>query len=165
VSESTRALPGANQIAGEAKPVNAGVPRLRLWLFWVLVFGFLGTETELLLLEHYEDPWQYSPLVLIPIAIAALVWHSLRAHIASLRTLQIAMALIVISGFAGLALHFRGAAGFALELDPSLDTWNLTKKVLRAKAPPLLAPGVMMQLGLVGLAYSLAGSRYQRSHR
>jgi hypothetical protein len=40
---------------------------------------------------------------------------------------------------------------FQLEIDPSLPRWELFKKVMRAQAPPALAPGVMMQLGLVGL--------------
>jgi hypothetical protein len=37
------------------------------------------------------------------------------------------------------------------------------EKVLHAKAPPLLAPGMMMQLGLLGLAYVFSDKRYRRS--
>jgi hypothetical protein len=34
-----------------------------------------------------------------------------------------------------------------------MSNWELLEKILRAKAPPLLAPGMMLQLGLLGLAY------------
>ncbi len=39
-------------------------------------------------------------------------------------------------------------------MDPALSGSALWWKVLRAKAPPALAPGTMVQLGLIGLAYS-----------
>jgi len=71
--------------------------------------------------------------------------------------------LFLVAGLAGLALHFRGAAEFQLEIDPAMGTWDLVKKVMRAKAPPVLAPGVMLLLGLIGLAYALSNSRDKRS--
>ena len=43
------------------------------------------------------------------------------------------------------------------------EGWELLEKVMRAKAPPLLAPGMMMQLGLLGLAYVFSDKRYRRS--
>jgi hypothetical protein len=39
-------------------------------------------------------------------------------------------------------------------MDPSLSGWPLFVKVVTAKAPPALAPGVMVQLGLLGLVYT-----------
>ena len=138
------------------------VELLRRRLLWVLALGLVGTEAELLLLEHYEDPWQLVPLFLIALAMAVMVWHSRRQDAASLRALRIIMALFLVAGLAGLALHFRGAAEFQLEIDPAMGIWDLVKKVMRAKAPPVLAPGVMLQLGLIGLAYALSNSRDKR---
>jgi hypothetical protein len=43
-----------------------------------------------------------------------------------------------------------------------MSTAELIEKVLRAKAPPLLAPGMMLQLGLLGLAYVFSDSRYRK---
>jgi hypothetical protein len=137
--------------------------RLRRWMFWVLVLGFVGTETELLLLEHYEDPWQFVPLLLMVMGLATLVWYTRRHNAASLRAFRIIMILFIIAGFVGLVLHFRGAVQFQLETDPTLGKWALVKKVMRVKAPPVLAPGVMLQLGLIGLAYALPNSRDKRS--
>ena len=139
------------------------VEGLRRWLLWVLAFGLAGTETELLLLEHYEDRWQWAPLLLIALAMAVMVWHTRRQDAASLRALRIIMVLFLVAGLAGLGLHFRGAAEFQLEIDPAMGTWELVKRVMRAKAPPVLAPGMMLQLGLTGLAYALSNSRDKRS--
>ena len=139
------------------------VEPLRRWLFWVLVLGLGGTATELLLLQHYEDPWQVVPLVLIALAIAALARHRRRRDSGSRRTLQVLMVFLLAAGVLGMALHFDGAAGFQREIDPAIGSWDLVRKVMRAKAPPLLAPGVMLQLGLIGLVYAGSESANRRS--
>ena len=73
------------------------------------------------------------------------------------------MGLFVLAGFAGMAAHFNGSAEYQLELDPEMSTWDLLAKILHAKAPPLLAPGMMLQMGLLGLAYAFTDVRYRRS--
>jgi hypothetical protein len=103
------------------------------------------------------------PLVLIVAAVAVLVWEFRRHGMASRRAVQIVMALFVLAGFAGFMAHFHGSAEYQLELNPDMSNWELMEKVLRAKAPPLLAPGMMLQLGLLGLAYVFSDSRYRRS--
>jgi len=150
----------------EAQPSKVSadaIGMLRLWILGVLVLGLLGTVTELVLLSHYEQPVQLVPVVLIVLALVVLVWHAIGRGTASLRTLLVLMVLFVLASFAGFAAHFYGSAEFQLELEPSLSTWELVEKVMRAKAPPLLAPGMMMQLGLLGLAYIYSDSRYRRS--
>ena len=127
------------------------------------MLGLVGTETELVLLEHYDEPWQFVPLCLIAFALAAIVWHTARGGAASLRTLQTIMALFLVAGCIGLVLHFRGAAEFQLEIDPAMGKWALVKKVMQAKVPPVLAPGIMLQLGLLGLTYSLTETGDRRS--
>jgi hypothetical protein len=150
----------------EAQPQQAGADTLgllRLWILGVLVLGLLGTITELILLSHYEQPVQLVPVVLIALALIVLAWHAKARNAASLRVLLGLMVLFVLAGFAGFVAHFHGSAEFQLDLEPSISTWDLLIKVLQAKAPPLLAPGMMMQLGLLGLAYVFSDSRYRRS--
>lgn len=120
----------------------------------LLVLGLLTTGMELLLMEHYGDLWQLTPLVLIGLAIGILVWHGVRASAASVRTLQGTMMLFLLAGVIGGTLHFQGAAEFQLEIDPSIGRWELFNKVMRAKVPPVLAPGLMLQIGLIGLTYA-----------
>jgi hypothetical protein len=135
---------------------SAGAGRielLRRWILVIQVLGLLGTVTELVLLEHYEQPLQFVPLVLIAAAVGVLWWELRRHDLASRRAIQIVMGLFVLAGFAGFAAHFYGSAEYQLELNPDMSNWELLEKILRAKAPPLLAPGMMLQLGLLGLAY------------
>jgi len=126
------------------------------------VLGLLGTVTELVLLEHYEQPLQFVPLVLIVAALGVLWWEFRRRDVASRRAMQIVMALFVLAGFGGFAAHFYGSAEYQLELNPDMSNWELLEKILRAKAPPLLAPGMMLQLGLLGLAYVFSDSKLSK---
>jgi len=136
---------------------------LRRWILLILVLGLIGTVTELVLLGHYEQPLQFVPLVLIVAAVGVLWWEFRRHDLASRRAMQIVMALFVLAGFVGFAAHFYGSAEYQLELNPDMSNWELLEKILRAKAPPLLAPGMMLQLGLLGLAYVFSDSRFRRS--
>jgi hypothetical protein len=149
----------------EAQPKGSAdtVGMLRLWILGVLVLGLLGTVVELVLLSHYEQAVQLVPVVLLVLALIVLAWHVMGHSAASLRVLMGLMILFVLAGFAGFVAHFHGSAEFQLDLEPSLSTWELLEKVLHAKAPPLLAPGMMMQLGLLGLAYVFSDKRYRRS--
>ena len=120
----------------------------------IVALGLVGTAAELLLLEHYDSGWQLVPLILVAIAIPALAWHGLSGTTASRRALQVTMTLFVIAGILGVWLHYRGASEFQLEMDGSQHGPALWWKALRAKAPPVLAPGLMMQLGFLGLVYA-----------
>jgi uncharacterized membrane protein len=150
----------------QAPASSAGTDRLELlrrWILIILVLGLLGTVTELVLLDHYEQPLQFVPLLLIVAAVGVLWWEVRRRDLASRRATQIVMALFVLAGFVGFAAHFLGSAEYQLELNPDMSNWELLEKILRAKAPPLLAPGMMLQLGLLGLAYVFSDDRFRRS--
>jgi hypothetical protein len=127
---------------------------VRRWLIAALVLGLLGTIAELLLLEHYEEGWQMTPLVLIAAALVALAWDAARPSARTVRAFQAIMGLFLVAGVVGVWLHLRGAAEFQREMDPSQPRWNVFAKAMRAKAPPVLAPGIMIQLGLIGLVSS-----------
>ena len=127
---------------------------VRRGLLAVLMVGVVGTGIELFLIEHYEDTLQLVPLISIALALAVLMWHLVRGDALSVRALQAVMALFLVTGAAGLWFHFRGGAEFQLEIDPAQSRWDIFTKVMRAKAPPVLASGVMVQLGLLGLVYA-----------
>ena len=131
-----------------------------LWsaLAALVALGLVGTGAELLLIEHYEETTQLVPLLAIGVTLATLGWHVWAPGTASRRSLQVVLCLQVVAGLAGVVLHSRASAEFQRELDPSLAGWPLWRKTLRAKAPPALAPGVLAQLGLVGLVYTVRPS-------
>lgn len=127
---------------------------IRRALFAILVFGLSATGIDLVLIQHYEDTLQIVPLVLVAVALVVALWHGMARNATSVRALQGTMALFLLAGAVGAGLHYRGGAQFQLEIDPSQTRWQVFKKVMRAKAPPVLASGLMVQLGLVGLVYA-----------
>lgn len=132
----------------------ATVSGLRKFLLGILLIGMTGTLTELLLLRHVEDLLQLIPLALIAVGYAAVVWHAVRRSRISIIAVQAVMLCYVAAGGLGVFLHYRANVEFQLEIQPELSGSNLWWKVLQAKTPPALAPGVMAQLGLIGLAYA-----------
>jgi hypothetical protein len=132
---------------------NPLVGPLRRLLLALVAFTALGLVPELLLLKHYESVWQVVPLVVLALAIVAtaLVWR--RPDARSLQLFRATMGLCLLAGVAGVILHGKGNLEWALERDASLHGWALVWKILRG-ATPLLAPGAMAQLGLLGLLYT-----------
>ena len=123
-------------------------------LLGILLLGVIGISAELLLLSHTEDATQWIPLVLndLTVVMSAVVFF--RPTGPNIRLFQMVMLLMIISGAVGMYLHLQANMEFQLEMDATLAGWALLKKSIVAKAPPALAPGVMMQLGLIGLAYT-----------
>jgi len=127
---------------------------LRGILLTIFLLGVLGTGAELLLLEHTESLWQRVPLLLIVFSLATLILHAAIRRAASVRIFQATMILFLLSGVAGLLLHYQGNVEFKSETNPSLAGLELFWEAMKGKAPPALAPGVMIQIGLLGLAYT-----------
>ena len=88
------------------------------------------------------------------LAFVVIGWHLFDGSLATVRVLRLVMVMFIVAGALGIFFHYRGNLEFQLEIDPSQDHWSLFKKVIRAHSPPALAPGVMAQLGLLGLAYT-----------
>jgi len=126
---------------------------IRRILFAVLLLGIVGILAELFLLEHTEGFWQQVPLYLLIAGLAALVWHAFDKRAASVRVVQATMLLFVASGAIGTLLHYNGNVEFELEMDAAARSFDLFREAMMG-ATPALAPGAMIQLGLVGLAYS-----------
>lgn len=122
-------------------------------LFSVLLLGMIGTASELLLLGHTEDFRQWIPLILLGAGLLVSAWYVLGSSALSARVLQGILIGFIVSGMAGIYFHYQGSAEFKLESNPRLAGWALFREAIGAKAPPLLAPGAMVQLGLLGLIY------------
>ena len=117
----------------------------------------LGTVIELLFLQHYEDTWQLAPLILIAAGLVVSGWHASSQTPASLKALRSTMVGFIVAGGLGIALHYRGSMEFQKEVDPDIQGFALFMKVMQSKAPPTLAPALMAQLGLLGLALTYRG--------
>ena len=126
---------------------------LRRLLLALLLFGTAGLIPELVLLKHYDSAWQVLPFVVLVLTLVAtvLVWR--RPDPRTVKLFHAVMVLCVLAGIAGVVLHAKGNLEWALERDDSLRGWPLVWKILRG-ATPLLAPGAMAQLGLLGLIFT-----------
>jgi hypothetical protein len=138
--------------------------KVRRILLAILALGMAGTLTELILLKHTENLFQWVPLVLLGAGGTALVWHSLSGSGATLRLMRWLMGGFVVAGLAGVYFHFQGSAEFKLESQPTLAGMALFWEAIRAKTPPLLAPGAMVQLGLLGLVYTYKHPMLKRAN-
>ena len=119
----------------------------------IFVLGLLGTGMELLFLDHTKGWSQLIPLVLMVMSLLVLGWHGIERKSASLRTFQITMVFWLAAGILGTILHYQANEEFELEADPKLSGADLLSKAITGAAPAL-APGAMIQLGLLGLVYT-----------
>ena len=133
--------PGSN-----AAPVEVW-RRLTLLLF---LFGTAGTAIELLLLEHFEDPWQWAPLALLAAGTVGAGYLGLRPSRGAVLTLRALTVSYLVAAALGLYLHVESNVEFELELHPTMSGSELIVETLMG-AIPALAPGAMAQLGLLGL--------------
>jgi hypothetical protein len=139
---------GTHTRAASDREMLAG---LRRFLLLTLMGGIAGMGLELLFIGHVEDWLQLVPVALLPAGLIALAWHTLRPCRASARGVRLLMALFVVSGLLGVGLHYRGNHEFEREMYPSMAGMELVPRTLTG-ATPVLAPGSMALLGLVGLA-------------
>lgn len=125
----------------------------RAWLLGVLVVGIVGTLVELLLLGHYDDRWQIAPLAIDGVFLIALTWYGVARSARLVHAIRWISAVACISAAVGVYFHFVANVEWELETTPEMGGFELFREVVTG-ALPLLAPGAMLQLGLLGLLWS-----------
>ena len=121
--------------------------RLRIALLALFLLGSGGTLVELLLLDHLESWTQWIPVVLFGAGIVLGLWS---ARTDRYGPLMLAGALYVVAGAVGIYLHLDGNRAFELEMYPDLTGLSLLAETVTG-ATPALAPGTMIQIGLLAL--------------
>lgn len=129
------------------------LPLIRRGMLAVLVFGCVGLIGELVLLEHYTEVLQLPPLLLTALTLVAILWHWQSGNKPSLRFLQVISLMLVLAGTVGVFLHTDSNLEFERELEPDLVGIPFWVNVIRG-ATPMLAPGTLIQFGLLGLLYA-----------
>jgi len=141
----------ANPLRPRSSDAIIGIVRRVLLL--ILLLAMIGILVELLLVEHFEDVWQFVPLCLLGLGLATLAWHAWAPSRASRRVLEVLMVAFMLAGFLGFYFHYRGNAEFELEENPNIPRWELFREAMMG-GTPALAPGIMIQIGLIGLLYA-----------
>jgi hypothetical protein len=134
-------------------PEPDALARIRRYLLAILACGAAGTLAELLLLGHDESAQQWIPIGLLAAAILVVAWHAVTPRPLTVRVLQTMMALFLAAGLLGIGLHYDGNAEFELEITPAMGGFELVREAITG-ATPVMAPGAMGLLGLIGLAHT-----------
>ena len=126
---------------------------LRRGVLLIFVLGTIGLGTELLLLDHFEEWRQQVPLVLLVLGLVLLAVRLFYRGAIILRLFRWTMLAFVVGGMGGLWFHVNANMEFELEMYPTLSGLELLSKALGG-AMPALAPGALVQLGLIGFLYT-----------
>ena len=128
-------------------------PTLRQGLLLIFFLGSVGLGIELLLLGHFQEWRQQVPLVLVVLGLILLAVHLVHKGPVVLRLFQLAMLAYALGGIVGFWFHIDGNMAFELEMNSKLTGWDLVSRTAGG-ALPVLAPGALVQLGLIGLLYT-----------
>ncbi|MBI2149367.1 MAG: hypothetical protein HYU27_02025 [Acidobacteria bacterium] len=134
---------------------------IRSILLGTIVFTLIGMGFELVFLGHVEGVAQLLPLALIAAALLLLGWYAAARTGSGIRSFQVVMALFIGGGILGIVLHVRSNMEFARDMYPNIERMELFRKTV-AGALPALAPGSMIAIGLIGLAYTFRHPALQR---
>jgi hypothetical protein len=126
---------------------------IRTVLLWLVVLGSAGTMAELLLIGHHESTSQWIPLALLAAAVVLGCVTLALPRPAVVRVLQLLMVLMLGGGLVGVGLHYSGNEEFELEIYPTMSGAELVSEALTG-ATPVLAPGSMSLLGVIGLVFT-----------
>src|SRR5687768_2527361 len=135
-------------------PDSKTLQNIRRFVLLVVSLGTVGMAIELFLIGHFEDLNQLIPLVLAGTGLVVIAWAVAYPTLLGVRVLQLVMLSFAGAGIIGITLHYQANADFQREIDPNIAGRDLFWKVLEATAPPALSPGLMVQLGLLGLIYT-----------
>ena len=127
---------------------------IRRVILGVLLLGIIGLMAELFLLAHYDGFNQWIPLLALAAGLGALALDAARARWWTRGLLSFVMLAFIGTGLLGVYFHFDGSRHFQQEMDPSMSGITLAWHVLRAKSPPTLSPGTLVQMGILGLGYA-----------
>ena len=126
---------------------------MRRGVLLIFVLGTVGLGTELLLLDHFEEWRQQVPLVLLVLGLILLAVRMFYQGAIILRLFRLTMLAFILGGIVGLWFHLSSNMEFELEMHPTLSGLDLLFKALSG-AMPALAPGALVQLGLIGSLYT-----------
>jgi hypothetical protein len=127
---------------------------LRTAVLVLFIIGAAGTAIDLVLIGHYEDSWQLAPLVLLGTSALVGIGAAMAPAAFPVRAFQVMALLMVATGAIGLWLHWRANNEFEREMSPNLGGLAFVLKAMRGASPPSAAPGTLIHLGMLGLAFA-----------
>jgi hypothetical protein len=124
---------------------------LRRILLALAALGVVGTLVELILTGHYKELAQWPPLILLGLTGLGIIAIVTKPNQRILQIFRWLMVIVTLSSLLGVYFHLHGNIEFRAETNPDLAGFALFWRAIQGGIP-LLAPGVMAQVGLLGLA-------------
>jgi predicted membrane channel-forming protein YqfA (hemolysin III family) len=129
---------------------HSSTQTLRRFALALCLLGVVTTPIELVLMHHYNDKDQIMPFIFLGLAAIGVAAAWLRPNARVLRGVRVLMVLVVLGSGIGVFEHLKANYRDATR---GGTVSNLIELVLTGFAP-LLAPGILAQVGLLGLAFT-----------
>lgn len=129
---------------------------LRLALLLITLASMFGVAAELWLLDHHEEWRQWIPLAVMGAAGLSIAVFGVTGSPWALRAWQVSMLGLILAGGLGTWFHMTSKIEFQKEMAPEAGPAELLWSALQSQSPPSLAPGMLAQLGFMGLFYTYA---------
>jgi hypothetical protein len=145
---------------------------LRRFALALAAIGVVGTLLELTLIKHYASKDQVIPYVLLGLSALGLIAVMVRPTALVLRVFQAVMIVTILGSGIGMFEHLKANAhnaGATQDKEAIPTTPSAILAGINGFAP-LLAPGVLAQVGLLGLVFTyrhpnLKSSSHRREGR
>jgi len=126
---------------------------VRLLILLAISAALIVTEAELLFVGHTGgNNGQVIAVVLVGLGLT-VTCHAILRNTPSIVVFRFTMYLFLIFGIDGFLTHYHWAVQAALKSQPTLAGMPLLYATLSGKIP-LLAPGMLLEIGLLGLIYT-----------
>lgn len=130
----------------------------------LIIIGILGIGVELVLIGHYDENWQILPLVVLGLGLLATIPAWKHPSRGTLRFFQVVMLTFIVTGVLGIWRHYAGNVEWELERNSDLEGLKLFVESIHG-ATPILAPGAIAQLGLLGFVFTFRHPALRREQR
>ena len=127
--------------------------QLRHLALAVAALAALVTPLELVFAEHYKDAVQLIPFAMILLTLLATAFVYRAPGAKMVRLFRWLMLALFVTSLVGVFFHLRGNLEVVREIHPEAAGWSLVWGALTGAAPAL-APGLLAQVGLLGLIYT-----------
>ncbi len=138
---------------------------LRRFALALAAIGVVGTLLELTLIKHYASKDQVIPYVLLGLSAFGLIAVMVRPTALALRVFQAVMIVTILGSGIGMFEHLKANAhnaGATQDKEAIPTTPSAILAGINGFAP-LLAPGVLAQVGLLGLIFTYRHPNLQNS--
>jgi predicted RND superfamily exporter protein len=136
--------------------------RLRQGLLALAALATLVTPLELIFIEHYSEPLMLIPLVLTGLSLLAIIAIVLWPNPQVFKLFRVVMLLLILGSAVGVFFHLRGNTEVVQEVDSELQGLSRLWAIITGGAPAL-APGLLAQVGLLGLLYTYKHPKLQNT--